>query len=206
MPLWSSKAPLAKIYFQRLCQKPTRSINILSIIHKTQGPVSRKSRELFGPKKPFIKLRPAYSVELVFSYVVTGIKIIINAKFCASSSFVLKIKRELCHPIYAWKVSGLSRNRPQILYGFWFLIMLHPITTLILNGKLKIPEDLWYTTINVHKNKDLKKNLNTFAKIVIKILEDLSKIHKGSFNITEEMLKGPLKWKLLACFMLPWYT
>ena len=31
-----------------------------------QGPVSRTSRELFGPEKPFIKLRPAYSVKLVF--------------------------------------------------------------------------------------------------------------------------------------------
>ena len=35
-----------------------------------QGPASRKSRKLFGPVKPFIKLRPAYSVKLVFSYVV----------------------------------------------------------------------------------------------------------------------------------------
>ena len=39
-----------------------------------QGPVSRKSRKLFGPEKPFEKLRPAYSVKLVFSYVVKGIK------------------------------------------------------------------------------------------------------------------------------------
>ena len=31
-----------------------------------QGPVSRKSRELFGPEKPFVKLRPAYSVKPVF--------------------------------------------------------------------------------------------------------------------------------------------
>ena len=30
------------------------------------GPVSRKSRKLFGPEKPFVKLRPAYSVKLVF--------------------------------------------------------------------------------------------------------------------------------------------
>ena len=28
-------------------------------------------------------------------------------------AFILKIQRELCHPIYARKVSGLSRNRPQ---------------------------------------------------------------------------------------------
>jgi len=27
-------------------------------------------------------------------------------------AFILKIQRELCHPIYARKVSGLSRNRP----------------------------------------------------------------------------------------------
>ena len=42
-------------------------------------PVSRKSRELFGPEKPFVKLRPAYSVKLVFSYVVKGIKIKIQS-------------------------------------------------------------------------------------------------------------------------------
>ena len=28
-------------------------------------------------------------------------------------AFVLKIQRELCHPKYARKVSGLSRNGPQ---------------------------------------------------------------------------------------------
>ena len=48
------------------------------------GPVSRKSRELFGPEKSFVKLRPACSVKLVFSYVVKGIKIKITAKFRAS--------------------------------------------------------------------------------------------------------------------------
>ena len=40
-----------------------------------KGPVSRKSRELFWSEKPFVKLRPAYSVKLVFSYVVKEIKI-----------------------------------------------------------------------------------------------------------------------------------
>ena len=48
------------------------------------GPVSRKSRKLFGLEKPFVKLRPAYSVKLVFSYVVTEIKVKITAKFRAS--------------------------------------------------------------------------------------------------------------------------
>ena len=32
-----------------------------------QGPVSRKSRKLLGPEKPFVKLRPANSVKLIFS-------------------------------------------------------------------------------------------------------------------------------------------
>ena len=48
------------------------------------GPVSQKSRRLFGPEKPFVKLRPAYSVKLVFSYVVKGIRIKITANFRAS--------------------------------------------------------------------------------------------------------------------------
>ena len=55
-----------------------------SKVPRTFRPVSRKSRELFGPEKPFVKLRPAFSVKLVFSYVVKGIKIKITAKFRAS--------------------------------------------------------------------------------------------------------------------------
>ena len=49
-----------------------------------QRPVSRNSRKLFGPEKPFVKLRPAYSAKLFFSYVVKGIKIKITSKFRAS--------------------------------------------------------------------------------------------------------------------------
>ena len=44
----------------------------------------RKSRKLLGPDKPFLKLRFAYSVKPVFSYVVKGIKIETTAKFRAS--------------------------------------------------------------------------------------------------------------------------
>ena len=47
------------------------------------GPVSQKTRKLYGPEKPVVKLRPAYSVKLVFSYVVKGIRIKITAKFRA---------------------------------------------------------------------------------------------------------------------------
>ena len=50
---------------------------------KGLGPVSRKFRELYGQ---FVKVRPAYSVKLVFSDVVKGIKIKIIAKFRALRS------------------------------------------------------------------------------------------------------------------------
>ena len=59
-------------------------IGILKGRYEPLGPVTRKSRELFGPEKPFVKVRPAYSVKLVFSYVVTGIKIKITAMFPTS--------------------------------------------------------------------------------------------------------------------------
>ena len=49
-----------------------------------QRPVSRKSRKLFRPEKPFVELRPANSEKLVFSYDVKGIKIKLTAKFRAS--------------------------------------------------------------------------------------------------------------------------
>ena len=37
-----------------------------------------------SPEKPFVKLRTAYSVKLVFSYVIKGTQIKIAAKFPAS--------------------------------------------------------------------------------------------------------------------------
>ena len=78
------------------------------------GQSSPKSRKLFGPEKPFLKVQLDYSVKLVFSYVVKGMKIKITTKFRASRrlEFALKIQRELCHPKSAQKVSGLSGNRP----------------------------------------------------------------------------------------------
>jgi len=48
------------------------------------GPISRNSGKVFRPEKPLVKLWPTYSVKLVFSYVVKGIKIKITAKFRAS--------------------------------------------------------------------------------------------------------------------------
>ena len=62
------------------------------------GPVSRKSRELFGPEKPFVKLRPAFSVKLVFSYVVKGIQIKITAKFSASRRLRFEDTKRIMSP------------------------------------------------------------------------------------------------------------
>ena len=62
------------------------------------GPVSQKSRELFGPEKPFVKLWPAYSVKLVFKYVVKGIKIKITAKFRASRRLRFEDSKRIMSP------------------------------------------------------------------------------------------------------------
>ena len=87
-------------------------VPVWDLIFKDLGPVSRKSRKLFGPEKPFEKLRPAYSVKLVFSDVVKGIKIKITAKFRASRRLRFEDTKRIMSPEYARKVSGLSRNRP----------------------------------------------------------------------------------------------
>ena len=46
-----------------------------------------KVPKIFRARKAFVKLQPTYSVKLVLSYVVQGIKIKITAKFCASRRF-----------------------------------------------------------------------------------------------------------------------
>ena len=57
--------------------------------------------------------------------------------------FVLKIQRELCHPKYARKVSGLSRNGPQApavqrldsaihwMFGFDSIYTLSPVVSTV---------------------------------------------------------------------------
>ena len=67
-------------------------------LREDQGPVSRKSRELFGPEKPFVKPRPTFSVKLVFSYVVKGIKIKITAKFRASRRLRFEDTKRIMSP------------------------------------------------------------------------------------------------------------
>ena len=62
------------------------------------GPVSRKSRELSGPEKPFVKVRPVYFVQLVFSNVAKGIKTKITAKFRASRRLRFEDTKRIMSP------------------------------------------------------------------------------------------------------------
>ena len=85
-PCGTKMSPKFSIIIESNPQKDIFAIVLYSNIAASAllGLVSRKSRKLFGPEKSFLKLRPAYSVKLVFSYVVKGIKIKTTAKFRAS--------------------------------------------------------------------------------------------------------------------------
>ena len=65
-------------------------------------------RNLIGHEKPFVKLRPAYSVKLVFSYVINGIKIKISAKFRCIEAPLL----------WRYKENYVTRNRPEKFRDF----------------------------------------------------------------------------------------
>ena len=79
-----------------------------------QGSVSRNSRKPFNPGKPFVILRPAYPVKLVFPCVVKGIKIKINAKFRAPRRFRFEDPKRFMSPEMRQKVSGLKSNGPRV--------------------------------------------------------------------------------------------
>ena len=78
---------------------------------KGQGPVSRKSRKPFGSEKPFVKLRPAYSVKLVISYIVKGMKIKMTAKFRASRRLRLEDTKRIMSPEMCLKSFGTFEKR-----------------------------------------------------------------------------------------------
>ena len=71
----------------------------------------RKSRKLLGPEKPFVKLRPAYSVKLVFSYVVKGIRIKITANFRASRRLRFEDTKRIMSPEMRPKTFGTFEKR-----------------------------------------------------------------------------------------------
>ena len=72
---------------------------------------------LFGRvarEKPFVKLRPAYSLKLFFSYVVKGIKVKkkITAKFRALRRLRFEDTKRIMSPEMRPKSFGTLRNRP----------------------------------------------------------------------------------------------
>ena len=81
-----------------------------------QGPVSRKSRELFGHEKPFLKLPPAYSVKPVFWYVVKGILFKITAKFRASRRLCFEdTKRNMSPKIRPKSFGTFEKRAPDLV-------------------------------------------------------------------------------------------
>ena len=85
------------------------------------GPVSRKSRKLFGPEEPFVRLRSAYSVKLIFSYVVKGIKIKITAKFRASRRLRFEDTKRIMSPEMRPKSFGtFEKQAPGLFFSLVF--------------------------------------------------------------------------------------
>ena len=129
------------------------------------GPVSRKSRKLFGPKKPFVKLRPAYSVNLVFSYVVKGIRIKITAKFRASRRLRFEDAKRILSPERRPKVisemsPGSAKDIPHgqtdrsaslrlyiLHFSFYFMFWARVV------GSVASKRVLWNTTVLFTTNK-----------------------------------------------------
>ena len=89
--------------------RQNRTLRLFHVGHL--GSVSRKSRELFEPGKPFVKLRPTYSVKRVFSYVVKRIKIKITAKFRASRRLHFEDTKRIMSPKMVPKSFGTFDKR-----------------------------------------------------------------------------------------------
>ena len=94
-----------------------------------QGPVSRKPRKLLVPEKPFVKLRPAYSLTLALSYVVNGWKIKTTVRFCASRCRRFEDTNGIMSPEMRPKSFGTLEKRIPDLY---FLLV--PMKLLLLSG------------------------------------------------------------------------
>ena len=88
-----------------------KSLTMHMQCNSRQGPVSGKFGKLCGPEKSFVKLRPAYSVKLVFLHVVKGITIKITAKFCASRRIRFEDTKRIVTRNAPRKVPGTLEKR-----------------------------------------------------------------------------------------------
>ena len=82
---------------------------------RAPGACFSKVPKRFGPEKPVVKLRPAYSVKLVFSYVVKGIKIKITAKFRASRRLRFEDTKRIVSPEIRPKSFGTFEKQAPAL-------------------------------------------------------------------------------------------
>ena len=84
------------------------------------GARSSKVPKLFGPEKPFVKLRPAYSLKLVSSYVIKGIKIKITARFRALRRLRFEDTKRIMSPEMREKFRYFRETgpRPQLFKGW----------------------------------------------------------------------------------------
>ena len=125
---WHFRHQLEFVWLKKACKRgghghPRTPLATPLVLHQLSyqakwelGPVSRKSRKLFGPEKPFVKPRPAYSVKPVFSYVVNGIKIKITAKFRASRRLSFEDTKRIMSPEMRPKSLGTFEKQARGRY------------------------------------------------------------------------------------------
>ena len=96
-----------------------RARNVFGTFEKrAAGARFSKVRKLFGSEKPFVNVRPAYSVKLVFSQVLKGIKIEITAKFRASRSLRVGDTKRIRSPEMRLKSFGtFEKQAPGVSQG-----------------------------------------------------------------------------------------
>ena len=82
--------------------------------------MSRRSRKLFGLEKLFVKLRPAYSAKLVFSFVVKGWKIKIHVKLLVSRRLHFEdTKRIMSLEMCSKSFGTFEKRAPDPVYTFF---------------------------------------------------------------------------------------
>ena len=89
--------------------------------NKRPGAHFSKVSKNFGPEKPFVKLRPAYSAKLVFSYVGKGWKIKITVKLRVSRRLHFEDRKTIMSPEMRPKSFGTFEKRaPDPVYILLF--------------------------------------------------------------------------------------
>ena len=96
------------------------SFSAIKRVDHIPGACFSKVPKRFVPEKPVVKLRPAYSVKLVFSYVVKGIKIKITAKFRASRRLRFEDTKRIVSPeIRPKSFRTFEKQAPGYLSELW---------------------------------------------------------------------------------------